>query len=517
MVSSEKSDKSVQIANLLARWRRLIVEAGPTNKELAVEAIEQLCKINKTDRPLILWCESPAQLSVIPCLIANISHAPGWHKIVDTLSKESSDSSNWRSQWQSHWSKFENDFVRPLVDKIWNFQYSEQDNSVREKTIRRLQEHMLLVFRDERVKSGKQLGDQSQPPKDGVLRQFAMYGDTQTQQARVAAEISKRTTSKFTMTPASAIGMFHGVFDHRILTEHLPQGFLNAETTKDNQAIEELRIQCQDLDNLANAMSAWKTRVLTGSAGPMIDPANFNLQGLEFHQMVWRTYHDTRKIVAEALKQPRGNQMAFWGVSSNWLPFALACRILEPQLLEELEETIDCLAYLAHAADGYVTGKKVCFVSEKPLTLVSNAIGQPHNATGPAATWSDGFTVYSWRGVFVEPSLIERKQDISPDQITNEKNAEIRRVMLEIFGEERYLRESGATMVQKDECGELYKVSFPGDEALTMVRVRNSSQEKDGTYKYYFLRVPPTIETAKEGVAWTFGVDASEYFPVIET
>jgi hypothetical protein len=50
-----------------------------------------------------------------------------------------------------------------------------------------------------------------------------------------------------------------------------------------------------------------------------------------------------------------------------------------------------------------------------------------------------------------------------------------------------------------------------------MVKVVNSTPKPDGTYKDYFLRVPPTVRTAREAVAWTFDLDPTVYAPVLET
>jgi uncharacterized protein DUF6745 len=50
-----------------------------------------------------------------------------------------------------------------------------------------------------------------------------------------------------------------------------------------------------------------------------------------------------------------------------------------------------------------------------------------------------------------------------------------------------------------------------------MVEVRNSTPEPDGSHKRYWLRVPPEVHTAREAVAWTFGLSADSYQPVIET
>ena len=50
-----------------------------------------------------------------------------------------------------------------------------------------------------------------------------------------------------------------------------------------------------------------------------------------------------------------------------------------------------------------------------------------------------------------------------------------------------------------------------------MVEVVNSTPEPDATRQHHFLRVPPTMTTCGEAVAWTFGLTAGEYAPRIET
>ena len=47
--------------------------------------------------------------------------------------------------------------------------------------------------------------------------------------------------------------------------------------------------------------------------------------------------------------------------------------------------------------------------------------------------------------------------------------------------------------------------------------VRYSTPEPDGSYKWYCLRVPPEVTTAREAIAWTFGVPEQEYEPDKET
>jgi len=43
------------------------------------------------------------------------------------------------------------------------------------------------------------------------------------------------------------------------------------------------------------------------------------------------------------------------------------------------------------------------------------------------------------------------------------------------------------------------------------------TSEPDGSHKCYFLRVPPTMRTAREAVAWTYGLTAEAYLPLMRT
>jgi hypothetical protein len=63
----------------------------------------------------------------------------------------------------------------------------------------------------------------------------------------------------------------------------------------------------------------------------------------------------------------------------------------------------------------------------------------------------------------------------------------------------------------------LFRKELAGDEPLVMVKVVNATPEADGSFKDYFLRVPPTVQTAREAVAWTFGKAADDYGPVKES
>ena len=107
---------------------------------------------------------------------------------------------------------------------------------------------------------------------------------------------------------------------------------------------------------------------------------------------------------------------------------------------------------------------------------------------------------------------------LTASRILRERNAEVRRVMLERYGGYRRLvRDLEAVPVDTDRFGTLYHVRVRGSEPLALVRVINATPDADGRRREYFLRVPPEVPTARDAVAWTFGMTAEEYDPGVET
>lgn len=185
---------------------------------------------------------------------------------------------------------------------------------------------------------------------------------------------------------------------------------------------------------------------------------------------------------------------------------------------EKVKKNLTALINAVTAAHDYLPFENVCLVCERPRSLNLDQGNRLHNETGPALEYSDGYAVFAVDGVIVPTWMIKQRDEIVAENITDEKNTELRRVLLKLFGEERYIREIGAQMIGEDSHGQLYRAEFPsGGEHLTMVRVENSTPEPDGSTKIYWLRVPPNTATAKEGVAWTFDMDAQVYEPTRET
>jgi hypothetical protein len=122
-----------------------------------------------------------------------------------------------------------------------------------------------------------------------------------------------------------------------------------------------------------------------------------------------------------------------------------------------------------------------------------------------------------WRGVPVDERIAFRPETITVAEILGERNAELRRVLLERFGLERFMREANPRVLDRDrDAGgerQLLHLTLEGDEDLVCVSVSCPS-----TGRRYLLRVPPSMRTCRQAVAWTAGFnDPKLYRPLIET
>ena len=130
-------------------------------------------------------------------------------------------------------------------------------------------------------------------------------------------------------------------------------------------------------------------------------------------------------------------------------------------------------------------------------------------------TWNG--TALRWRGVPVDERVAFHPEKITSEEVLSERNAELRRVKLERMGFERFIADAHAEVLDsdRDAGGErrLLRVPLEGDEPLVCVSVICPSTDRQ-----YVIRVPPTMETCRQAVAWTAGFDdPDDYRPLQET
>ncbi len=173
------------------------------------------------------------------------------------------------------------------------------------------------------------------------------------------------------------------------------------------------------------------------------------------------------------------------------------------------------LINLALSAGFVYPTEEVCYISARPLSILIDEESRLHGEDVPAVEYADGFKVWAWHGNLVGERIIKRK--FSWEEIQKQNNIEIRRSMIDIYGTENFLVDAKAKEIHADGYGTLYWLEQQFDEPLAMVKVINSTPEPDGTYKDYFIRVPPHMATAEQAVAWTFEMSDELYRPEKES
>jgi hypothetical protein len=170
-----------------------------------------------------------------------------------------------------------------------------------------------------------------------------------------------------------------------------------------------------------------------------------------------------------------------------------------------------------------------CIFQHRPSALHFDDQDRLHCDDGPAIAFrgSELCNFYYIHGVRVSKQVVERT--FTAQDIDKESNAEIRRIMVERYGHDRYIIDSGISPIHTDDYGKLYRKEIPNDEPMFVVQVTNSTREPDGTFKEYWIRVDPNayggLKTARAAVASTWRhadgsmifSDPNEYVLVKET
>jgi Domain of unknown function (DUF6745) len=180
---------------------------------------------------------------------------------------------------------------------------------------------------------------------------------------------------------------------------------------------------------------------------------------------------------------------------------------------------------LAQSAGWALPHENICWISERHHVLQCDENGRLHSLTGPACVYPDGWEIHAIHGVRVPAFVVERPREITIEKIGAETNAEVRRIMIdrycigdEVRGAAAFMRDAGGKRVDHDKkFGTLWRREIRDDEPIVMLEVVNATRERDGSSKHYWLRVPPTMTTAREAAAWTFDRAPEDYAPSIET
>jgi hypothetical protein len=162
----------------------------------------------------------------------------------------------------------------------------------------------------------------------------------------------------------------------------------------------------------------------------------------------------------------------------------------------------------AIAAPFRVLHNEFCIVSDFPEVLRIDDQNRPHCENGPSHRWRDGWSLYHWHGVSIPAEWIEDRASLTPQIALTWQNIEQRRAACEILGWESILSALDARIIDQDAdpmVGTLVEVNLPDAGKERFLRVLC------GTGRTFSLPVPPTVKSAIEAQAWSWGLDQSTY------
>ena len=214
--------------------------------------------------------------------------------------------------------------------------------------------------------------------------------------------------------------------------------------------------------------------------------------------------------VLQALAAPRGFSTCAAGPHDlSWLgAYDYLCEVFG---LRGETEPLRGLMQLATSVGWLLPHERTCWLAERPNLLSGDARDRLHHASGPALRYPDGWSIWAWRGAEVPRWIIEHRDRITLAAIDEQVDVQVRRCMIEIMTPERYVALGGATRVAEDETGILWRRNWLAVDAWAAVEVVNATPEPDGTRRHFFLQVPANLRTAREAVAWTYGMRAEAY------
>jgi len=218
----------------------------------------------------------------------------------------------------------------------------------------------------------------------------------------------------------------------------------------------------------------------------------------------------------------------YWGSPAYVSFFLEVCGL---DLSKEMNERANAYAATAESACWWWPHCDFVMVCERPVRIERDEQGRLHSLTGKAIEWPDGWGFYRIHGVNVPGEIVEHPERITVSSIDAEANDEVRRIMVDRYGGERFLRDSGATKIQQDRYGTLYVREFTRGQPAVFVHLINSTPEADGTRREFWRRVHPELRplldngqlgepqamTAHNAVASTYGMRGEEYAPLVET
>lgn len=156
------------------------------------------------------------------------------------------------------------------------------------------------------------------------------------------------------------------------------------------------------------------------------------------------------------------------------------------------------------------------YIQEWPPTIeeIRDSRKRLHCEDGPALIWPGHMSGYYWHGTRIPSDWIQNRTKITTKEFLQERNAERRKALYEILGNDSVLRMLNAELVDDrnhpDEYPKLFEAHDPALQTSTFRMVQVKEPNTGDVYSHF---VSIRCKTAKEAVASLWGKRIEEFRP----
>lgn len=152
--------------------------------------------------------------------------------------------------------------------------------------------------------------------------------------------------------------------------------------------------------------------------------------------------------------------------------------------------------------------EKICIVCDRPTVLNHDDRWRLHGEGKPAIQFADGYSLYAYHGVMLPEAYQISPQHWRSEWLLREKNAELRRVLIQGIGYDRLCQELQAEVL--DTWREYTLLNIEADidtEPICLLKMTCPS-----TAHIHALRVPPYTTSARTAIRWVnWDTDPEEF------
>ena len=497
--------------------------AGRLEREVTRGKVKELYRQMGMEEPAVIICDSIFQLTLYPVIIALMMDETGRESALPLLRRNLSV-----EPWSRFWQNLDSQLSSHAISRLERM----SDKLEQESALKRLNRHIHSIYQE--LEGRVDTHETPRLTSIGLQINSVLRAELESLLCNLDKIASKRLSRNLRDTAATKLtevsDLWRGVenqLDLQLMPGILAQSVRALKTVLSDKSLggsgkqQREKFRLSESVQLPNSLSevlrlisqsSDTQELVSGLSRPIGDGA---WGGARIG-----AYRDPAiRLIASSLQLELFKKATFL----ERLPFhALNQEIFDSIYDKACAEKLSLWSELLRDTYAMMLYGGVAVVCEFPAIASLDPENRFHSDTGPALRFTDKFDMFLWHGRRVTREIIDNPGSITVEQIEAEPNIEIRTILIERYGISKFLKDSGAQKIHEDEYGILYRKRFESsdphlDEPLVVVRVHNATPEPDGFHKQYFLRVPPNISTAKEAVAWTFGLDADDYDPAVET